>query len=175
MYWTPGACSFSSSINIEPVRFAGLLWLRVLFAGLLWKKNTAGWLLIWLNQRNEQDDSSLVQNIDVVVRTRDPKKCMSNPEIMWCHGLRIIVGTLWSPRVNYPFRASQFQNTGPVRQTVFLAYKPAVADLLWEKNTVPRLISRADKLSRTGDYLCPRKNTTMGGVSAKVLHVWPNF
>jgi hypothetical protein len=31
-----------------------------------------------------------------------------------------------------------------------LAYKPAVADLLWEKNTVPRLISRADKLSRTG-------------------------
>jgi hypothetical protein len=31
----------------------------------------------------------------------------------------------------------------------FLAYKPVVADLLWEKNTVPRLISRADKLSRT--------------------------
>jgi hypothetical protein len=29
-------------------------------------------------------------------------------------------------------------------------YKPTVADLLWEKNTVPRLISRADKLSRTG-------------------------
>jgi hypothetical protein len=39
---------------------------------------------------------------------------------------------------------------GPVRQAVFfLVYKPAVADLLWEKNTVPRLISRADKLSRT--------------------------
>jgi hypothetical protein len=32
----------------------------------------------------------------------------------------------------------------------FLVYKPAVADLLWEKNIVPRLISRADKLSRTG-------------------------
>jgi hypothetical protein len=42
--------------------------------------------------------------------------------------------------------------TSPVRQAIFfLAYKPAVADLLWEKNTVPRLISRADKLSRTGD------------------------
>jgi hypothetical protein len=39
---------------------------------------------------------------------------------------------------------------GPVPQAVFLAYKPAVADLLCEKNTVPRLISRADKLSRTG-------------------------
>jgi hypothetical protein len=39
---------------------------------------------------------------------------------------------------------------GPVRQAVFLAYKPAVAVLLWEKNTVPQLISRADKLSRTG-------------------------
>jgi hypothetical protein len=33
----------------------------------------------------------------------------------------------------------------------FLAYKPAVADLLREKNTVPWLISRADKLSRTGE------------------------
>jgi hypothetical protein len=44
---------------------------------------------------------------------------------------------------------------GPVRQAVFFffAYKPAVADLLWEKNTVLRLISRADKLSRTGDYI----------------------
>jgi hypothetical protein len=43
-------------------------------------------------------------------------------------------------------------NNSPVRQAVFLAYKPAVADSLWEKNTVPRLISRADKLSRTGEY-----------------------
>jgi hypothetical protein len=38
----------------------------------------------------------------------------------------------------------------PCSAGCFLAYKPAVADLLWEKNTVPRLISRADKLSRTG-------------------------
>jgi hypothetical protein len=37
----------------------------------------------------------------------------------------------------------------PVRQAVSVAYKPAMAVLLWEKNTVPRLISRADKSSRT--------------------------
>jgi hypothetical protein len=41
------------------------------------------------------------------------------------------------------------ENEGPVRQAVFFAYKPAVPNLLWKKNTVPRLISRADKLSRT--------------------------
>jgi hypothetical protein len=38
----------------------------------------------------------------------------------------------------------------PCSAGCFLAYKPVVADLLWEKNTVPRLISRADKLSRIG-------------------------
>jgi uncharacterized membrane protein YhdT len=38
----------------------------------------------------------------------------------------------------------------PYSAGCFLAYKPAVADSLWEKNTVSRLISRADKLSRTG-------------------------
>jgi hypothetical protein len=43
---------------------------------------------------------------------------------------------------------------GPVRQAVFfLAHKPGVADLLREKNTVSRLISRADKLSRTWGIL----------------------
>jgi hypothetical protein len=41
-------------ILLQPVHFAGLLWLKVLFAGLLWEKNTAGWLLIWLNSSNEQ-------------------------------------------------------------------------------------------------------------------------
>jgi hypothetical protein len=47
--------TFSIAFNIDqPVRFARLLWLKVLFAGLLWEKNTAGWLLIPLNQRNEQ-------------------------------------------------------------------------------------------------------------------------
>jgi hypothetical protein len=35
----------------------------------------------------------------------------------------------------------------------FLFYKPAVADLLWEKNIISRLINRADKLSRTGKYM----------------------
>jgi hypothetical protein len=43
-----------------------------------------------------------------------------------------------------------FNHIHPVRQAVFAAYKPAVAVLLWEKNTVPWLISRADKSSRTG-------------------------
>jgi hypothetical protein len=38
----------------QSVRFAGLLWLKVLFASLLWEKNTAGWLLIPLNSSNEQ-------------------------------------------------------------------------------------------------------------------------
>jgi hypothetical protein len=38
------------------VRFVGLLWLKVLFAGLLGEKNTAEWLLIWLNSSNEQGD-----------------------------------------------------------------------------------------------------------------------
>jgi hypothetical protein len=37
----------------QPVRFAGLLWLKVLFADLLREKNTAGWLLVPLNQRIE--------------------------------------------------------------------------------------------------------------------------
>jgi hypothetical protein len=40
----------------------------------------------------------------------------------------------------------------PCSAGCFLDYKPAVAVLLWEKNTVPRLISRADKLSRTGGW-----------------------
>jgi hypothetical protein len=37
------------AVDLQPVRFAGLLWLKVLFAGLLWKKNTTRWLLIPLN------------------------------------------------------------------------------------------------------------------------------
>jgi hypothetical protein len=41
----------------------------------------------------------------------------------------------------------------PCSAGCFLAYKPAVADLLREKNTVTRLISRADKLSRTGGQI----------------------
>jgi hypothetical protein len=41
-------------------------------------------------------------------------------------------------------------NRRPCSAGCFLAYKPAMADLLLEKNTIPRLISRADKLSRTG-------------------------
>jgi hypothetical protein len=44
---------------LQHVRFAGLLWLKVLFAGLLWEKNTAGWLLIPLNSSNEQGVDSL--------------------------------------------------------------------------------------------------------------------
>jgi hypothetical protein len=46
-----------SVIFIEHVRFAGLLWLKVLFAGLLWEKNTAGWLLILLICSKEQGDT----------------------------------------------------------------------------------------------------------------------
>jgi hypothetical protein len=55
-------------------------------------------------------------------------------------------------------KVASIQIKGPVRQAVFLAYKPTVADLLWEKNTVPRLISRADNLSRTGGRCRGRYN-----------------
>jgi hypothetical protein len=41
---------------MQPVRFAGLSWLKVLFAGLLLEKNTAGWLLILLISSNEQGE-----------------------------------------------------------------------------------------------------------------------
>jgi hypothetical protein len=37
--------------NLRPVRFADLLWLKILFASLLWEKNTVGWLLIWLSAK----------------------------------------------------------------------------------------------------------------------------
>jgi hypothetical protein len=48
------------------------------------------------------------------------------------------------------FEVSWRDNTHPVWQAVPAAYKSTVAVLLWEKNTVPQLISRADKSSRTG-------------------------
>jgi hypothetical protein len=65
LIYTPDEC-------IQPVRFAGLLWLKVLFAGLLWEKNTTGWLLIPLNSSNKRvacvvvacSASSLDQNSD---------------------------------------------------------------------------------------------------------------
>jgi hypothetical protein len=58
----------------------------------------------------------------------------------------------------------------PVRQAVSAAYKPAVAVLLWEKNIVPRLISHADKLSRTGclstfNTLCMCPNIRCDGMN----------
>jgi hypothetical protein len=49
----------------------------------------------------------------------------------------------------------------PCSAGCFLAYKPAMADLLWEKNIIPRLISRADKLSRTGDHIMSIHNMTI--------------
>jgi hypothetical protein len=50
----------------HPVRFAGLLWLKVLFAGLLWEKNTAGWLLILLISPNEQGGSGWNTKLDYI-------------------------------------------------------------------------------------------------------------
>jgi hypothetical protein len=40
---------------------------------------------------------------------------------------------------------------GPCSAGYFLAYKSAVTDLLWEKNTVPRLISRAVSSAEQGE------------------------
>jgi hypothetical protein len=61
---------------------------------------------------------------------------------------------------NAPGFEIETHNTWPTALLVlfgrlfFFSYKPAVVDLLWEKNTVPQLISRADKLIRTGPITC---------------------
>jgi hypothetical protein len=41
-------CQVPGCLDVH-VRFAELLWLKVLFTNLLWKRNNARWLLIWLN------------------------------------------------------------------------------------------------------------------------------
>jgi hypothetical protein len=65
---TQTACS-------QPVRFAGLLRLKVRFAGLLWEKNTAGWLLIPLISSNEQGEKYPTETTEHFKLQIEPNTC----------------------------------------------------------------------------------------------------